>query len=130
MPVLFHVLFHVLALGYSKPTEGECIRPHIIMVARGGRRSDDPNFVLRVLPQVCDFSDSDMPDSEAATVPLVFPGETPGQRLGAPTRKTTAFLVSKDLYVPVRDRFAPLVCNHRHAANDARLAVSLSSYRT
>ena len=80
MPVQFHVLFHVLALGGSKPTEGECIRPHIIMVARGGRRSDDPNFVLRVLPQVCDFSDSDMPDSEAATVPLVFPGETPGQR--------------------------------------------------
>ena len=49
------------------------------MVARGGQF--DPQFVLRALTQVCDFSDSEyMPDSESATVPLVFPGETPGQR--------------------------------------------------
>ena len=78
MPVLYHVLYAVLALSGLKLTEGECFKPHILLVAEA--ILIDPHHDLCPMSQVFISSGSvSMPDADAATVPLIYPGETPGQ---------------------------------------------------
>ena len=79
MTTLSHVLFAVLALGGFKPTEGECFTPHIFLVAEAPLF--DPHSDLPLVSQVFIYFSGSvfMPESDAATVPLIYPGETPGQ---------------------------------------------------
>ena len=51
-------------------------------------------------------------------------------RLGAPTRKTTALLVSPDLYKGARDTFGPLVCNHSHTPDETLAANTDEAFRS
>ena len=48
--MLFHALLAVLALGGFKPTEGECLTPHIFMVAEATLL--DPHSDLPLVSQV------------------------------------------------------------------------------
>ena len=65
MPVLYHVLYAVLALSGLKLTEGECFKPHILLVAEA--ILIDPHHDLCPMSQVFISSGSvSMPDADAS----------------------------------------------------------------